>query len=149
MRENRRKRQLRVQREKLAIAKADEEYERLAQAVSDAKAQAHRDLLPDRRSLTLKNSDVMRVWTAIQNAFAGQFAREGLANNQLYEAMRAAVPNISESTMRSHLHRLKGKRFLTKIGAYWFLETPVRDSSHIAAKSAEPTSPNSNEGLLQ
>lgn len=149
MRENRRKKQLRVKREKRAIAKADEEYERLARALCEAKAHAHRDLLPDRRDLNLKNFDVMRIWTAIQNAFTSQFAREGLANNQLYEAMRVAVPNIPESTMRSHLHRLKGKRALTKIGAYWFLEAPVRDRAQIDPISAEPASPTSNEGLLQ
>jgi hypothetical protein len=120
-----RRRQGRVEREQQQIAKATEEYARLERAVRDARAHRNRALLPGKSKLNLKNSDVMRVWVAIQEAFGGPFARDGLASNQLYEAMRKAVPDIPDSTMRSHLHRFKKRRALSQIGFRWFLNQPV------------------------
>lgn len=125
IRDKRQRRLDRVQRERSRIAEADEEYARLERALREARSHRNRALLPGKGKLTLKNADVMRVWVAIQQAFTGPFAREGLPSNQLYRAMRAAIPDIPDSTMRSHLHRFKGKKALSQIGSRWFLERPA------------------------
>ena len=114
-----------VERENALIAMANEEYERLEQAVRQAKAHGARARLPGGSKLNVKTADVLRVWIAIQGAFTGPFAIYGLASNELYKAMRAAIPGIPNSTMRSHLHRFKKKRTLVQIGFRWFLEEPV------------------------
>ena len=127
-RENKQRRLHRVAREEREIARADEEYELLARALRDVRAHMTGALLPGSGSVNLKNADVMRVWLAIQGAFAAPFAHEGLVRHQLYSAMRVAMPGIPDSTMRSHLHRLKKKKALTQIGSHWFLEQKENQS---------------------
>jgi hypothetical protein len=139
MLENRRKaqrRRERVERERILIQRADEEHACLERTLRLVRAHADRALVPGGGNLTLKNRDVARVWIAIQDAFASPFANEGLASNQLYEAMRIAVPELAESTMRSHLHRFKKKRVLSQIGFRWFLEVPVRRAGQSGTESA-------------
>jgi len=123
--ENRRKhmrRVARLEREKELIAKSNEEYARLQSVLNDARAHRHSGVLPGRDRVTLKNSDATRAWLGIQNAFTTQFADEGLVSQQLYKAMCSILPELSESTMRSHLHRLKKRNALIKIGSRWFLK---------------------------
>ena len=131
MLENRRKaqrRRERVERERTLIERADEEHTQLERTLRFLLTHSKRTLVPGRGKLTLKNRDVARVWVAIQDAFTGPFAREGLASNQLYGAMRTAIPELPESTLRSHLHRFKKKRVLSQIGFRWFLEKPANGS---------------------
>jgi hypothetical protein len=132
-----RRRQQRIERDKLLFAATSEECGRIDQLIQYARSRRDRARVLGQGRLTLKNADVVRVWGAIQDAFAGPFAREGIASNQLYKAMRTAIPGIPDSTMRSHLHRLKKRRFLSHIGSRWFLDRPMLAKANCDASPPE------------
>lgn len=71
-----------------------------------------------------RNVDVRRASLGLMGALARSSQSDGLSQDGCAEAIRNAVPAITEATIRSHLHRFKNRGLISKAGARWYLKGP-------------------------
>ncbi len=93
--------------------------------------------LPTTASISNKNIDYLRAWAALRAALITSNPSSLLAHHQCVRVLRTAVPGIGEATIRSHLHRLKKRGFIEKIGGGWRLATARLLSRSGDERSAE------------
>jgi hypothetical protein len=96
--------------------------------IRDAKIKSDDIPLPGRGIPNARSMDVLRVWSALYEALVANPEPEGLLHHKACNAIRRAVPGIADSTIRSHLHRLKGKGYIAKDAGRWQLLVSERNA---------------------
>lgn len=77
--------------------------------------------LPTNAAPSPKNLDFLRSWSALHSELTKSGRCNRLSQNSCREVIRRVVHGIPDSTIRSHLHRLKAKGLIENIGGSWQL----------------------------
>ena len=68
-----------------------------------------------------RNLDVYRAWVAVVEKISNSTDSKGLTRSQVAQSIRSSVPDVTDATVRSHLHRFKKRGLLAQNGNYWKL----------------------------
>lgn len=93
----------------------------LQNQIHDVRIRGSHITLPTSALPSPKNLDFIRAWTALQEAMTKSGPDFPLSRSQCVEIIRKTVPGIADATVRSHLHRLRKRGFIEKVGGAWRL----------------------------
>jgi len=96
-------------------------YVELENAIHDVRIRARGMILPTSARPSPKNLGFLRSWAALRQAIAGCDDPSGLPHYKVARVISQAVPGIRDATIRSHLHRLRKRGLLEKVGSSWRL----------------------------
>jgi hypothetical protein len=96
-------------------------YISLENAIHEARVRGGNTTLPTSARPSAKNLGFLRSWMALRQAIATADDSCGLSHQVATRVITQAVPGIRDATIRCHLHRLRKRGFVEKVGNHWRL----------------------------